>query len=225
MNILLLEDEVGILKSTVILFESQGWSVRALQSIQDLSVLLETRSFYPQVVVLDRIIHGMDSAGYVPKIKRVFADTKVLVLSAIDTSTEKAKLLDLGADDYLAKPYSGPELLARVRALARRSALVGSLEVLEVGNLHVDLGARSVQINGESLSLSQKEFQLLNLFLNSPGKVFPKEVLLSTVWNAKNDVESKVVEATMNNLRRKLEAANASVNIKNSRNVGYWLEA
>lgn len=224
MNVLLLEDEMDISKSLVILFESQGWTVRVLHTIADLNTLLVQKSFYPQVIVLDRNIHGTDSASYVQKIKNAFADSKILVLSAIDTSTEKAKLLDLGADDYVAKPFSGPELVARMKALSRRTVLVSSLENLSLGNIKVDLGQRSVEIAGVSTGLSQKEYQLLNLFMNAPGKVFPKEILLEKVWNVKSEVESKVVEATMNNLRRKLESAKASVQIKNSRNVGYWLE-
>ncbi|MNL76447.1 Alkaline phosphatase synthesis transcriptional regulatory protein PhoP [compost metagenome] len=79
-------------------------------------------------------------------------------------------------------------------------------------------------MEGAPLPLTQKEFQLLILFANNPGKIFPKNILMEKIWNTEKDSESKVVEATMNNLRRKLEATPANVQIKNIRNVGYWLE-
>lgn len=225
MNILLLEDDEEISKRLVITFESQGWAVKVVQSISELAALLRAKSFYPQVVVQDRMIAGTDSAQYVERIKTSFIDTKILVLSAIDTSNEKARLLDLGADDYVAKPYSTSELVARIKALGRRSTLVASSQLMTVGNLTLDMGLRRAEVSGDIVNLSQKEFQLLSLFAHHPGKVFPKEVLLEKVWDNKGDVESKVVEATVNNLRRKLESGKCSCGIKNVRNVGYWLEA
>lgn len=225
MNILLLEDDDEISARLSITFESQGWNIKRHSTLSELSQTLESRSFYPQVIVLDRLIAGADSASYVRRIKSVFIDSKILVLSAIDTSTEKARLLDLGADDYVAKPYATSELVARVRALARRSTLVTSAEHVVVGNLKLDMAARQVDVEGEPVNVSQKEFQLLALLSHHPGKVFPKDILMEKVWNSKGDVESKVVEATVNNLRRKLEGAGASTVIRNIRNVGYWIEA
>lgn len=225
MNILLLEDDDEISARLAITFESQGWNIKRQSTLSELLQTLESRSFYPQVIVLDRLIAGADSAGYVRRIKSVFIDSKILVLSAIDTSTEKARLLDLGADDYVAKPYATSELVARVRALARRSTLVTSAELVAVGNLKLNMAVRQVDVDGELVNVSQKEFQLLALLSHHPGKVFPKEVLLEKIWNSRGDIESKVVEATVNNLRRKLEGAGASLVIRNIRNVGYWLEA
>ncbi|UXR63388.1 response regulator transcription factor [Bdellovibrio bacteriovorus] len=225
MNILLLEDDDEISKRLMITFESNGWTVKWVQAISELQGVLEAKSFYPQIVVLDRIIAGQDSANFVERIKKQFIDTKILVLSAIDTSNEKARLLDLGADDYVAKPYSSSELVARIKALGRRSMLVSSSDILKVGRLEINMATRQVEVQGELVNLSQKEFSLLSLFANHPGKVFPKEVLLEKIWNTKADVESKVVEATVNNLRRKLETHRSGSEIKNVRNVGYWLEA
>ncbi|MNK01124.1 Transcriptional regulatory protein BasR [compost metagenome] len=225
MNILVVEDEADILKSLVISLEGEGWSVRATSSLSSLEAVLQAKSFYPHVIILDRMLSGEDSVQILDRIKERFADTKILILSAIDTGTEKARVLDLGADDYLAKPYSSSELIARIKALHRRSTLVHSTSKVQVGNLTLNQLDRSLFVEGDVVSLSQKEFQLLLLFANNPGKIFPKDLLIEQVWKTSKESDSKVVEATMNNLRRKLESSAASVQIRNVRNVGYWLEA
>lgn len=225
MNILVVEDEVSILKNIVITLEEHGWHVKTASSLPSLLNLIDAKAFYPNVIVLDRILGGEDSTAIIEKIRATFADTKILILSAIDTGSEKAKLLDLGADDYLAKPYSSPELIARIKALQRRSTLVHSQQEIRVGNLAINLADRTVAVNTEAVNLSQKEIQLLILFANNPGKIFPRDVLLSQVWKSNKESESKVVEATMNNLRRKLETSHSTITIRNMRNVGYWLEA
>ncbi|MBO9667964.1 MAG: response regulator transcription factor [Bdellovibrio sp.] len=224
MNILVVEDEAAILKNIVIALEEQGWNVRTASTTPSLSSIIESKGYYPHVIVLDRILAGEDSSTLVQKIKETYVDTRILILSAIDTGAEKAKLLDLGADDYLAKPYSTTELIARVKALGRRSTLVHSQQELRIGNVAVNLSDRTVQIEAKHVGFSQKELQLLILFANNPGKIFPREVLLEQVWKSAKESESKVVEATMNNLRRKLEANTSNVVIRNMRNVGYWLE-
>ncbi len=224
MNILVVEDEVNILKNLTITLEVEGWTVKSIQNLPALVSILDTKSFYPQVIVLDRILGGEDSATLIGRIKSTFVDTRILILSAIDTGSEKSKLLDLGADDYLSKPFSSAELVSRIKVLARRVALVKSQDELQVGNISLNQYLRTASVSGQSLPLTQKEFQLLILFANNPGKIFPKNILLDKVWGNDIENESKVVEATMNNLRRKLEGNGTSLEIKNIRNVGYWLE-
>lgn len=224
MNILIVEDEATILKNLTITLETEGWTVKTAQSLPALGAMLDSKNFYPHIIILDRILGSEDSATMIDKIKNRFIETRILVLSAIDTGSEKAKLLDMGADDYISKPFSSQELVSRIKALSRRSSLVKSLDELQVGNLSLNQYLRSSTVQGAPLPLTQKEFQLLILFANNPGKIFPKGILMEKIWNTEVDSESKVVEATMNNLRRKLEASTANVQIKNIRNVGYWLE-
>jgi DNA-binding response OmpR family regulator len=224
MNILIVEDEATILKNLTITLETEGWTVKTAQSLPALATVVESKNFYPHIIILDRILGSEDSATMIDKIKNRFIETRILVLSAIDTGSEKAKLLDMGADDYISKPFSSQELVSRIKALSRRSSLVKSLDELQVGNLSLNQYLRSSTVEGAPLPLTQKEFQLLILFANNPGKIFPKSILMEKIWNTEKDSESKVVEATMNNLRRKLEATPANVQIKNIRNVGYWLE-
>lgn len=225
MNLLVVEDEVSILKSLVITLEGEGWTVKTSSSLSGLEALLQAKTFYPHIIILDRILGGEDSVHVLSRIKERFADTKILILSAIDTGTEKARVLDLGADDYLAKPYATSELIARLKVLQRRSTLVHSTDKIQKGNVVLCQTDRTVSVNEEDLSLSQKEFQLLMLFINNPGKIFPKDLLIEQVWKSSKESDTKVVEVTINNLRRKLESASASTQIRNVRNVGYWLES
>lgn len=224
MKILIVDDEVEILKKMVFLAESEGSTVRTAISAAALQLLLKNKSFYPHVIILDRLLQNTDSVSLISEIKATFAETKIIIVSAIDTPLEKARALDAGADDYLAKPFSSVELSARIKALYRRKDVVPSLTV-EMGNLSLDKESRSVIVGEEAMAVSAKEYQLLILFCENPGKIYPREVLLAKIWNSKAEVDTKVVEATINNLRRKLESSSANVAIRNARNVGYWLEA
>lgn len=224
MKLLIIDDEPEILKKISILAESNGHSVKSATSVESLQQILKSKSFYPHVIILDRILNGVDSISLIPSLKTSFADSRLLIVSAIDTASEKASALDAGADDYLAKPFSSVELLARINALVRRKSLYDERALLQVGNVSLNKEERIAKIEATTLALSQKEFQLLYMFCSNPGKIFPKDVLLEEIWQSSNEIESKVVEATINNLRRKLESSSASVAIKNMRNVGYWLE-
>ena len=224
MKILIVDDEIEILKKMVVLAEAEGYVVKTASSAEGLSQIIKNKLFYPNVIILDRILHNIDSVSLIPEIRSLFADTKILIVSAIDTPMEKASALDAGADDYLAKPFSALELIARVKALHRRKEATPEPTTV-IGKLFISKEDRIVKIDGHDISLSQKEFLLLNLLSSSPGKVFPKENLLSKIWNTGDEVDTKVVEVTVNNLRRKLERHDSAVAIKNVRNVGYWLEA
>jgi two-component system copper resistance phosphate regulon response regulator CusR len=149
------------------------------------------------------------------------------VLSAISDSEERAKVLDLGADDYQGKPYSLVELLSRVRALLRRSHDGGGGEktVLHIGNLDVHLLEHSAKVGATALDLTPKEFRLLSILVREPGKVWSKFKLLDQVWQVNLELESNVVESTVRNIRRKLEQAGCSAVIESKRNLGYWIEA
>lgn len=224
MNLLIVDDEPEILKQMSILAEGHGHIVKTATSIEALQNILKAKSFYPHAVILDRILNGMDSLQLVPSLKQTFGDSRLLIVSAIDTALEKAKALDAGADDYLAKPFSAVELMARINALVRRRNLYGESGQLTIGNIVIDREQRWVRSSAGEISLSQKEFQLLLMFASNPGKIFPRDLLLEQIWHASGEVESKVVEATINNLRRKLESHESQLQIKNMRNVGYWLE-
>ena len=186
--------------------------------------MLASRSFEPELILLDRLLNQFDSIELLPEIKRVFPGARILILSAINTAAEKADALDRGADDYLGKPFSVSELMARLRALARRPTLAPAPGYLRAGNVVLDTMSRVAIIGSRKISLPNKEFMVLRALIQKPGQVFKKGVLFEQVWDSSTELETNVVEATITNLRRKLEDAAADVKIKNMRNAGYWIE-
>lgn len=218
-RILIVEDEAKILEHISRTLDEEGFSTYTCASFRDLETILELPVKRFDVIVLDRLLNGKDSADLVGRIKTQLPDTQIMILSAINTSSEKATLLDLGADDYLAKPFDPTELVARIKVLLRRSK-----NELRFSNLTLDIGARSMKVNEQELPLTNKEFMLLKTLLQEPGKVFNKQQLYTQVWDMSAEVESHVVEATINKLRKRLAEAGANAQIKNTRNVGYWVE-
>lgn len=218
-RVLIVEDENKLLGHLVRIISDEGFSTFTCTSFPELENILKIPIRKFDIIVLDRLLHGKDTATLVGRIKEVLPDIKILIVSAVNTPAEKAALLDFGADDYLAKPFDSDELVARVRALLRRNR-----SELRLGNVTLDSDKRTVKINALELALQNKEFILLRTLIRSPGKVFNKVFLYENVWEMSPDVESNVVEATVNKLRRRLEEADANISIKSMRNKGYWVE-
>lgn len=223
MKVLIVDDEAELLKRLTILFESQGYECQTLSSYQDLKEFADKKKAAVNLIVLDRLLGGQDSATLIPRLKSTFSKTHILVLSAVDTALEKAEALDAGADDYLAKPFSSVELMARVKALTRRISLYES-DKISLKNLDISLNERQAQVGNAALNLTPKEVAVLHLLAVTPGKVYSKEALLEMIWKQKADLETKVVEVAINKIRRELSESQAEVSIKNVRNVGYWIE-
>lgn len=221
MNLLVVEDESSLNNFLSNSFANEGYTVRSVSTLDGLNQLLNDSNYQPQAVILDRLLDGADSAEHVPAIKERFKNSKVIVLSAIGGPIEKSKVLDVGADDYVSKPFSIEELSSRLRAALRNTV---SEPVQVYGNLTLNLFNHIVEVDGKTLELSKKEYQLLTALIRTPTKVFNRYQLLNTIWNIQADVESNVVEVTIKNLRKKLESINASVQILSKRNVGYWVE-
>lgn len=220
---LISEDEPTIAKKIQVLVQELGWIPKLTQNIPQLLEELSNAKVPYDVLVLDRMLGNSDSADYVHSIKQQYPTLRIFILSAIDSSLEKAKLIDSGADDYLAKPFDSIEFQARLKALLRRTYTSSKLNY-EVANLSLDLVHRSVSINGVVLNLTAKEFLVIHTLSGSIGKIFSKSQLIECIWGFSPENETNVVESTVNSLRRKLEQAKAQIQIKNTRFVGYWIE-
>lgn len=218
-RILIVEDEAKLRNHLVLRMTDEGFSTSISTTYSELESQIADPVQNFEVVVLDRLLHGRDSASLITQMKNRAPELKILIVSAINTSSEKTALLDLGADDYLAKPFDMDELVARVRVLLRRKQ-----SSLTFGNVNLNVEKRTVMIGDQELLFQNKEFLLLKTFITSPGKIFNKNFLYEHVWEMSTDVESNVVEATVNKLRRRLEEAGASIFIKSMRNKGYWVE-
>ncbi len=226
MKLFLLEDEAKVSKFISESLKADGYQVQSCASFKEAQDWLGSSSETFDLAILDRMVDGLDALVLVAPLKKAWKDCKVIILSAINTPDEKAAALDQGADDYLAKPFSFVELSARLRALGRRNSTSQPKAThLVVANLSVDLLAHQALIGGRRLDLSQKEFQLLLCLIQRPGQVYNRYQLLDRIWDTQFELESNVVEVTVKNLRRKLEALNSQAIIQSKRNLGYWLEA
>jgi two-component system copper resistance phosphate regulon response regulator CusR len=224
----LLEDDAKVRGFLLESFEREGFTTIPFAAHRDFKEYVMSDEPAADLAVLDRMVGQQDGATLIPLLKQRWPGTKILVLSAISDSEERAKVLDMGADDYQGKPYSLVELLSRVRALLRRAhdgGGGGEKTVLHIGNLEVNLLGHSAKVGATALDLTPKEFRLLSILVREPGKVWSKFKLLDQVWQVNLELESNVVESTVRNIRRKLEQAGCSAAIESKRNLGYWIEA
>jgi two-component system KDP operon response regulator KdpE len=201
-RVLLIEDDLRIRHFVRLALEREGlWVIEA-------SRLAEARerlgSGKPDVLILDLGLPDGDGVGFIREIRQ-WTDLPVLVLSARTIESDKVLALDSGADDYLGKPFGVAELLARVRALLRRSAAAGRQPVVSFGDVMVDLAGRTVQRGGQPLHLTPVEFSLLNCLIARQGQVITQKQLLSEVWGAGHGDRGHYLRVYVGRLRHKLE--------------------
>jgi two-component system response regulator MprA len=196
--------------------EGAGFEVDAAEDGGRALAALSARA--PDLVVLDVLMPGVDGLGVARRLRDRGDATPVLMLTARDAVPDRVAGLDAGADDYLVKPFSIDELLARIRALLRRSH--GETELLRLGDLEMDPRTREVRRGGRSVELTAKEFELLEFFLREPRVVHERWRILDEVWGLDTDVASNVLEVYVGYLRRKLGEPKL---IRTVRGVGYAL--
>jgi two-component system alkaline phosphatase synthesis response regulator PhoP len=179
---------------------------------------------HPKIILLDIMLPGMDGIEILKRIRQnpVTDRIPVIMASARGTEYDKVLGLDLGADDYLAKPFGMMEMVSRIRAVLRRSTAGTTAASLRLGGLSLDVAAHTVTVDGVRISLTLKEFELLRLFLSAPGQVFSREQLLEQVWGTDYVGESRTVDVHIATLRTKLGTAGDY--IRTVRGVGYRME-
>jgi two-component system OmpR family response regulator len=175
------------------------------------------------VVVLDRMLPGIDGVEVLARLRRAGVEKPVLMLSALGRSEQRIEGLDGGADDYLAKPFEPDELLARVRALFRRTTVQARQPVLVHGDIELHVRARTAHRAGRHLGLSPKEFELLKYLMEHGGETVTREMMLRHVWKLNFDPQTNVVDVNLLRLRRKLEDGCATVCLETVRGHGYRL--
>jgi DNA-binding response OmpR family regulator len=228
MHLLLVEDDPRLSEYMREALGREGYTVEICATVDEVNAYMATPAESPRVVILDRMLGRADGATLIPKLKSRYPEAGILVLSSLDMPSEKARIIDMGADEYVSKPFSLDELTARLRLVVRRSHGSGSVAestVRVLANLNLDLRTQNVAVGSSKLDLTRKEFQLLTLLMDSPGRVFNRFQILDRVWEIERVSESNVVETTIKNLRRKLEDSGALVTIESKRNQGYWIEA
>lgn len=177
------------------------------------------------LLILDVMLPGLNGWQVLEGLRRAGKDTPVLFLTARDQVEDRVKGLDLGADDYLVKPFAFAELLARVRSLLRRGR--GGLEptVLKAADLELDLLRRRAHRAGRKIDLTAKEFALLELLLRRQGEVLPRSLIASQVWDMNFDSDTNVIDVAVRRLRAKIDEGFQSRLIHTVRGMGYVLEA
>ena len=222
MKILIVEDESktgDYLKQGLI---EAGYSVDLVRDGLDGLHHGLTESF--DLAILDVMLPGLDGWAVLQGIRKAGKDMPVLFLTARDHVDDRVKGLELGADDYLVKPFAFSELLARVRTLLRRGTKATAAEFLHAADLELDLLRRRVVRSGKRIDLTAKEFALLELLLRRQGEVLPRSLIASQVWDMNFDSDTNVIEVAMRRLRVKIDDSFEPQLIRTVRGMGYVLE-
>ncbi|MDD5366619.1 MAG: heavy metal response regulator transcription factor [Gallionellaceae bacterium] len=177
------------------------------------------------LLILDVMLPGLDGWQVLDGVRRAGLDTPVLFLTARDQVEDRVKGLELGADDYLVKPFAFAELLARVRSLARRGRTGLEPTRLQVADLELDLLRRRASRAGQRVDLTAKEFALLELFMRRTGEVLPRSLIASQVWDMNFDSDTNVIDVAVRRLRLKVDEGHDHKLIHTVRGMGYVLEA
>lgn len=221
MHILLIEDDQLVASAVVEILEREQITVQVAATAED--GLRSAGQADVDVIVMDRMLPGLDGLGAVARLRRAGIATPVLMLSALGRADHRVEGLDVGADDYLAKPFDPAELLARLRALQRRAATLANQPVLLHGDLELHVKARTAHRDGRHLALSPKEFELLKYLMEHSGEIVTRQMLLQNVWKLSFDPQTNVIDVNLVRLRRKLDEGFATSCLETVRGQGYRL--
>ena len=216
------EDDPGIRDIEVYALTSTGLEARGFEDGRTFWDALQKKQ--PDLVLLDVMLPGVNGLDLLARLKTSerFRDLPVIMATAKGSESDKVYALDMGADDYLTKPFGMMELVSRVKAVLRRTQPKQEDGLLRMGDLTVSLREHKVFLAGEKIQLTAKEFDLLKLFLSQPGTVFTREQLRQKVWNAENSSETRTVDMHIRTLRQKLGGYGRM--IETVRGVGYRME-
>ena len=222
MRILMVEDDVDLCAAVDIHLKQQGYIVDFAHTGDD-GLHFALQNAY-DLIFLDRMLPELDGVGVVSALRKKGLTTPVLMLTALDGISDRVAGLDAGAYDYLAKPFATEELLARVRALARRPRQWESTSRIKEGDVELDLELSTLRGPVGGCSLSKRECQLLELLLRNAAQTLTREVLLSRIWGPDAPVEDGNLDNYIHFLRRRLGTVGSAVTIVTVRSVGYRLE-
>ncbi len=226
-SVLLADDDPRLRQFLELELQEEGYAVRSCSD--GIGALTEIRQQPPDLVILDWMLPDLSGVEVCQRLRSTGLHLPVLMLTGRDAVADRVQALDAGADDYLVKPFSIEELLARLRALARRSPAGGggqaASEVLQLEDLQLDLASHEVSRGGVPVQLSRTEFQLLQCLMAGAGRVQSRESLLERVWGESFVGDANVLDVYVRYLRRKLEPPGQPTLIQTVRGVGFLLKA
>lgn len=223
-KILIIEDDFAIRQSVEYALRRENYEVRSLDSGRDAIKTIE--EFAPDLIILDIMLPSVDGLEIARQLRTFDTEVAVIIVSALGESTDKVKGLLTGADDYLAKPFSLDELIARIQVNLRRVKKNGSgkrLTTFEIGDMVLDEAKRTVTVAGELVELRSKEFDLLDEIVRADGRVCTRQELAKNVWGYEYLDSSRTLDVHIRNLRRAVEDPSAYTFIKTVHGVGYQL--
>jgi two-component system response regulator RegX3 len=220
-RVLIVEDEPSYVEALRLALGAEGFEVDA--ALDGKAGVERFRDRRPEVILLDLMLPGISGLDVLRAVRRE-SDVPVIVVSAKGAEADIVSALELGADDYVTKPYSARELVARIRAALRRGASIAAGEVLTAGAAVLDLAARRLRLAGGEQDLPKKEFEVLCLLMRHPGRVVPREEFLDEIWGYASTDETRSLDQHVRRLRRRLEADPAAPQIEAVRGVGYRLD-
>jgi two-component system response regulator MprA len=219
-RVLLVEDDRSIARLLELELGHRGFDIHCV--FDGAGALSAIESFAPNVIVLDILLPGMDGEQILARLRRSGNTTPVIMLTARDRTSDKVRNLEIGADDYLTKPFEIDELVARLRALLRR---VEPDPTLRIGELTIDPGARTVHHAGISIDLTAREFDLLALLAANAPNVVTRATILDRVWGESPDIHPNIVDVYIGYLRRKLEPDGSPPVLHTIRGAGFSLRS
>jgi two-component system, OmpR family, phosphate regulon response regulator PhoB len=220
-NVLVVEDEEAIREMLVMVLEQAGFSAQAVADArQGMAVLNESR---PDMILLDWMLPGISGVEWAKRLKKddAYGEIPIILVTARGEEEDMIRGLDVGADDYLTKPFSPRELIARIRAVLRRTGKVGRSGKLRFGGVEVDVDEHRVSVGERDITVSPTEYRLLEFFLSHPGKVYSRTQLLDQVWGRSAYIEERTVDVHIRRLRKILAEHGREDLVQTVRGFGY----
>lgn len=216
------EDDQAIRDLMIYTLNSAGFAASGFENGKDLFAALEKNK--PELIMLDIMLPGEDGISILKKLRENSADADIPIIMATAKGTEYDKVigLDLGADDYLVKPFGMMEMISRVKAVLRRVIANDKAIILRAGKLELNMSNHTVSAAGERIELTLKEYEILRLFMKNPGKVYTRDQLLAQIWDSDYSGETRTVDVHIGTLRTKLKECGKY--IETVRGVGYKME-
>jgi DNA-binding response OmpR family regulator len=219
-KVLIVEDQFRLGEFLQAAFNECRYTARWVRTCKDASDAIADTPF--DLVVLDLGLPDGDGIDLLKEWRKSGFNEPVLILSARDSVEDRIKGLDHGADDYMPKPFSREELLARIRSLVRRQSTVKQT-ILEHAGIRLDLLGHTVHVNGKLVDLTSREYALLEIFMQNHGRILPRTLITDKIWESSYDVDTNLLDVYMSRLRAKLETTSGKPLFKTVRGVGYQL--
>lgn len=220
MRILLAEDEISLQRAIIKILQSNNYEVDSVDNGDDAIYFLLSGNY--DIAIIDIMLNGLDGISVVKEVRDKGCDASIIMLTALSDIDKKVEALDSGANDYLTKPFSARELLARLRSITRGNNSVDSKVVL--GNTTLNRTNFQLSTVFDTITLANKEYQMMEMFMLSYGKTISSDRLMDRIWGLDSDADISIVWVYISYLRKKLTKLKSNILIKSNRNAGYYLE-